>query len=300
MICLLTGASGFLGKTIFQELSKNCQVITLARSEGDYKFDLTAGIPKFSESFDLVIHSAGLAHFSSIDKRLSNSYYEVNVVGTEHLLKGLEQQGVPKRMVFISSVAVYGQLKGDSINESSDLKAIDPYGKSKIQTEELIFNWCIHHGVTCTILRLPLIAGLNAPGNLGAMVEGIRKGFYFNIARGLAKKSMVLASDVAKFILKASEVGGTFNLTDGYHPSFFELSSSISYQLGKCSPKNLPFWLAKIFALGGDLIGKYAPLNTGKLNKITSTLTFDDSKARKAFGWNPIPVLNGFKISNTK
>ena len=47
----------------------------------------------------------------------------------------------------------------------------------------------------------------------------------------------------------------------------------------------------------GDIAGKYAPLNSDKLNKITSTLTFDDSKARAAFGWNPTPVLEGFKIN---
>lgn len=52
-------------------------------------------------------------------------------------------------------------------------------------------------------------------------------------------------------------------------------------------------------ALISDLFSAKAPLNSGKLCKITSDLTFDDSKAREAFCWNPTPVLNGFKISDT-
>ena len=59
----------------------------------------------------------------------------------------------------------------------------------------------------------------------------------------------------------------------------------------------MPWVFAKIAAKMGDLVGKYAPLNTDKLDKITATLTFDDSKARAAFGWNPTPVLEDFTIN---
>jgi nucleoside-diphosphate-sugar epimerase len=108
---------------------------------------------------------------------------------------------------------------------------------------------------------------------------------------------VVLAEDVARFIVKVAEIGGIYNLTDGYHPSFAELSSHISIQLGKGKPMNMPFGLAMIVAKFGDLLGSKAPLNTNKLKKITSDLTFDDSKAREAFGWNPTRVLDGFKIN---
>jgi nucleoside-diphosphate-sugar epimerase len=130
------------------------------------------------------------------------------------------------------------------------------------------------------------------------MIKGVRQGFYFNIAGGSAKKSMVLASDVAKFIFKAYKVGGIYNLTDGYHPSFFELSNCISNQLGISAPKDLPFWVAKLLAFVGDFIGDKAPINSLKLGKITSNLTFDDAKARNTFGWSPTSVLEGFKISD--
>jgi nucleoside-diphosphate-sugar epimerase len=130
------------------------------------------------------------------------------------------------------------------------------------------------------------------------MIKGIQKGYYFNIGKGKAKKSMVLAEDVAKFIQKVSDIGGIYNLTDGYHPSFAELSNHISIQLGKGKPMNMSLWLARIIANFGDLLGSKALLNTTKLNKITTDLTFDDSKAREAFGWNPTSVLESFKLNN--
>ena len=64
----------------------------------------------------------------------------------------------------------------------------------------------------------------------------------------------------------------------------------------KSKPINIPLLLAKLMALMGDLVGNKAPINSNKLSKITADLTFDDSKAVKAFGWNPTPVTEGFKI----
>lgn len=295
---LLTGGSGFLGSSILKAIKEKCVVFRLSRSEGDYKLCLEKNVPHFKHDFDIVVHAAGLAHVSPKDMIDVNLFHQVNVVGTQNLLKGLERRKVPDRVVFISTVAVYGETTGYLINEQSELNAIDPYGKSKVQAEKLVFQWCTENNVSCTILRLPLVVGLNSPGNLGAMIKGIRNGYYFNIAGGSAKKSMVLASDVAKYLIKASEISGIFNLTDGYHPSFFELSENISRQLGKRRPINMPYWLSDIFARIGDLFGDKFPLNSDKMCKITSDLTFDDTKAREAFGWDPTPVLEGFKFSD--
>lgn len=299
MKVLITGNSGFLGKYIESYLSLNNQVFGLSRSsKTGYRFSLNDSVPFFHHNFDMVIHSAGKVHSLSKSAEERDAFFSGNVQGTRNLLEGLDKYMLPKSFVYISTVAVYGVSAGYLINEDSELKAIDPYGKSKIQAEQLVLNWCTKNNVICTIFRLPLVVGSNPPGNLGAMIRGIQNGIYFNIAGGLAVKSMVLASDVAKHILYASEIGGIFNLTDGYHPSFFELSANISRQLGKSRAKNLPFWLAKGLARTGDLFGDKVPLNSAKLYKITSDLTFDDSKAREAFGWDPTPVLEGFKISD--
>lgn len=296
---LVTGASGFFGKIIVEQLGQNCEISTLSRFFGNYITRLEEKVPLFEKKFDLVIHAAGKAHSFPKSIKDRDAFFSVNVHGTRNLLEGLENYELPKSFLFISTVAVYGVSEGYLINEQSELSAIDPYGKSKVQAEKLVLQWCTENNVTCTILRLPLVVGFNPPGNLGAMIKGIHKGYYFNIAGGSAKKSMVLASDIAKYLLKASEIGGIFNLTDGYHPSFFELSENISRQLGKRKSKNMPYWLADLLARTGDLFGDKAPLNSAKLYKITSDLTFDDSKAREAFGWNPSPVLAGFEISDT-
>jgi hypothetical protein len=107
---------------------------------------------------------------------------------------------------------------------------------------------------------------------------------------------MVLVSDVSRFILKASSTGGIYNLTDGYHPNFNELSHYIASQFSKKTILNLPLFFVRILAFFGDNIFYNFPINTIKLTKIISTLTFNDCKARNAFAWDPKPVLKEFKI----
>jgi nucleoside-diphosphate-sugar epimerase len=295
---LITGGNGFLGRIIKKTIINNCEAFTLGRNNSHYCVDLSLNDRiEFTEKFNLVIHCAGKAHQVPKSHEEVDELYRVNVRGTANLLKALEKPSPPKTFIFTSTVAVYGLNQGNLIIEDAPILATDPYGLSKIQAEQLVQEWCKKNGVICTILRLPLIAGPNSTGNLGAMIRGIQKGYYFNIDGGKAKKSMVLAEDVAKFMLKVAEVGGIFNLTDGYHPNFNELSNLIAEQLGKNKPYHLPLTFARLAAKIGDIFGSKAPINSDKLQKITSNLTFDDSKARAAFGWDPTPVLEGFKIN---
>lgn len=299
MKILLTGAKGYLGKNINIHSPQLHILESLGRSAScEYTCDLSREVPKLRDDLDVLIHAAGKAHQIPKNEEQTQEFYKVNVQGTANLLNAIESPRPPRSFIFISTVAVYGLNQGNLITEDAPLLANDPYGNSKIQAEQLVLEWCKKHGVICTILRLPLVVGSNPPGNLGDMIKGIQKGYYFNIDGGKARKSMVLAEDIAKHILKAGEVGGIYNLTDGYHPNFEELSQLIAKQSGKDKVLNMPYLPAKIAAIIGNLAGKFSPLNTEKLNKITSTLTFDDSKARAAFGWNPTPVLEGFKINS--
>ncbi len=290
---LVTGATGFLGKYIVDDLSEKTSIITLSRTSGEYKLSLELQIPVFNESFDIVIHNAGKAHLVPKTIEEEQAFFQVNVQGTNNLLKGLENTIIlPKNFIYISSVSVYGLETGNLINENTPLSAKEPYGLSKIMAEQLIIDWCKKNNVICTILRLPLLVGENPPGNLGAMVNSIKKGYYFNIAGGLANKSMVLAEDVANILLKASEIGGIYNLTDGFHPNFYELSNAIAESSGIKRLFNIPFFIAKSIALVGDFVGSKFPLNSHKLKKITNDLTFDDTKAKEILSWNPNKVLD--------
>jgi len=297
---LLTGAYGFLGKVIASHLRLlNFGLKTIGkRPEDDFWLDLsTNDAPSINGSFDTVIHCAGKAHSVPKTEKEKQEFFDINVKGTQNLLRGLEASPVlPRSFVLISTIAVYGKETGTLIDEESLLLAKDPYGLSKIQAEQLIQEWCLKMNIICTILRLPLIAGPNPPGNLKAMINAIFKGFYFDIAGGKARKSIVLAEDVAEIIPEVTGVGGIYNLTDGFHPSFSALSESIASQLGKRRPMNISVRLATLMAKIGDLVGKKAPINSDKLRKITSDLTFDDAKARSVLGWQPRSVIRYFKI----
>ena len=292
---LVTGSRGFLGNNICKELAFNNIVYTLSRSNSTYNYDLIHNIPIFNENFDIVIHTAGLAHVIPKTKFEKTSFYNSNILITQNLLKGLENISI-KKFIYISSVSVYGLSSGNMISEKQELNANDPYGSSKIYSETYISIWCKIRDVKLTILRLPLLVGVNPPGNLNAMIKGIKQGYYFNIGGGQAKKSMVMVSDVSKILMTASEIGGIYNLTDTYHPSFLEFSHSISKQLNNKFIFNIPLFIASIIAKIGDLSGNWFPLNSSKLSKITSTLTFDDTKAQNAFNWNPQKVIDVFKI----
>jgi len=295
MKIILTGSSGFLGRIISTNFPKE-EMITIGRSNSDILCDLSASIPHISIC-DIVIHAAGKAHSVPKTPSEKEAFFAVNVNGTKNLLRGLEEAPVlPKSFIFISSVSVYGLNSGHAVNEGHPLNAKDPYGLSKVHAEQLISEWCEKNGIICTILRLPLLVGTNPPGNLGAMIKAIKKGYYLNIAGGKARRSMVMAEDIAKVIPKLAEVGGIYNLTDGYHPSFEELSRHIAHELRKPIPKNIPAWIALFMAKIGNLMGKKFPFNSYKLSKITTDLTFDDSKAQQIFKWKPTPVLESFKI----
>jgi nucleoside-diphosphate-sugar epimerase len=293
---LFTGGTGFFGKNVMPILGRQYEVTTCGITIGNVlKTNLAKEVPPLIQHYDTVLHAAGKAH--SVPKNIAeeNDFFDINLKGTVNLCAALEKSGIPDSFIFISSVSVYGLDHGELITESHSLLAKDPYGVSKIQAESFVQEWCKSHNVVCTILRLPLVVGANPPGNLGAMIRGIEKGYYFNIAGGKAKKSMVLAGDVANILLEASEIGGVYNLTDGYHPCFFDLSNSISKQYRKSRIINLPFTIAKNIALVGDIIGNSFPLDSNKLGKITSELTFDDSKARKILGWNPNKVIDYYQ-----
>jgi len=289
---LLTGANGFLGKEIIKTLDNELKFFTLSRNFGDYQISLDKQIPNFEDSFDLIIHAAGKAHSVPQTESQKKEFYEINVIGTQNLLLGLEKKGIPSYFVFISSVSVYGKEFGCKIKEDCMLNATDAYGLSKIEAERIIINWCSRNNVICTILRLPLLVGKNPPGNLGQMIKAIECGYYCNIGGGKARKSMVLAKDVALFIKVAIIKGGIYNLTDGFNPTFAELSLAISQNRKTKKPLNMPEVIAKFMGNIGDLLGAKSPINSVKIKKITSDLTFDDSKARTNLNWNPQSVVD--------
>jgi nucleoside-diphosphate-sugar epimerase len=288
MKVLLTGATGFLGKYLLAEMdAQKIEVDTIGRAaENTFQCDLAKDSFELSSdaSYDMVVHNAGKAHFVPQNEAEGKVFYDVNVGGTEKLLEViLSLKNKPKCIVFVSTVAVYGLELGENIDETALLLGNTPYAKSKIMAEEMIQTWCASNGVNCVILRLPLVVGENAPGNLGAMEKAIRKGYYFRLGTGNARRSMVNAVDVAKLIPSLIEMNGVYNLTDGLHRSFAEMDTFLAQKHGK-TVKKIPVWMGKWAAKLGDLIPGF-PLNSYRLGKLEQSLTFNDDKARRELNW---------------
>ena len=295
---LFTGASGFLGHCtlpIFYKTYEVVHTIGLA-DDDDIKFNLAKEVPPINTHYDIVLHACGKAHVVPKTAAEKQAFYDVNYQGTVNLCTALEKVGVPKALIFISTVAVYGCEYGDLITEEHPLEGTSPYAESKIIAEKYLSEWCAKNGVTLGILRPSLLAGKNAPGNLGAMVNGIKKGFYMNIDDGKVVKSILMAEDIAKLVPLVAEKGGVYNVCDTRQPSFGEISMSVARQLGKGKPLDIPYWMAWCMAKVGDLLGSKAPINTYKLEKMTKSLTFSNEKARRELGWEPMDVLENYKV----
>ena len=296
-VLLFTGASGFLGENVVPILTKDYNITTMGLTANDYyKVNIAAEVPILDDSYDIVLHAAGKAHSVPKTEAEKKVFFDVNLHGTINLCEALEKSGVPKAFIFISTVAVYGLEFGEEISEDSPLSGTSPYALSKIQAEHFIIDWCKKHDVILGIIRPSLIAGPNPPGNLGAMIQGIKSGKYLSIGGGKACKSVLMVQDIATLIPLLEVKGGIYNVCDTEQPAFRDLEKIISKQLGKSLPISIPYKVAKLLAGLGDLIGNKSPINSSKLDKITKSLTFSNKKARKELGWEPMNVLENFKI----
>jgi GlcNAc-P-P-Und epimerase len=293
MNILLTGAHGFLGKHILNNLTAH-QVITVGRHPNDdVSADITRTIPNLP-SANMIVHVAGKAHIIPKKREETNAFHLVNDQGTRLLCDAiLKMDSLPETFVFASTVAVYGLETGENINEEQFLNGHTPYALSKINAEKYLEDWGRSNGINIVILRLPLIVGKNAPGNLGAMVRNIRRGTYARIGDGEARRSMVLASDIATLMPHLMGKQGVYHLTDGIDPSFAMLEDHIAGSFGKrihAIPPSFASMLARI----GDLIPG-SPFNTYRYSKLRHSLTFSHAKAVAELGWNPTPILQGFR-----
>lgn len=294
---LFTGGTGFLGKNVKPLLDQKYEVTTCGITPDDMvKANLATEVPELPSHYDVVLHACGKAHMVPKTEAEKQVFYDVNYQGTVNLCAGLEKVGVPKSLIFVSTVAVYGCDTGELITEEHTRDGVSPYAESKIMAEDYLTKWCEEHGVILGILRPSLLAGPGAPGNLGAMVNGIKKGFYVNLAGGKVKKSIMMAQDIATLVELVKDKGGVYNVCDDYHPTFGEISVSIAKQLGVHKPFNMPYWLAWCIAKVGDLMGHKAPFNSYRLTKMTESLTFSNEKAKRELGWQPLDVLTNYTI----
>ena len=144
---LFTGGTGFLGKNVMPLLVQQYEVTTCGITPDDMlKANLAKEIPSLPERYDVVLHACGKAHVVPKTEEEKQAFYDVNYQGTVNLCSALEKAGVPKALVFISTVAVYGCEYGDMITEEHPLEGDSPYAESKIMAERsdrlVRQEWC--------------------------------------------------------------------------------------------------------------------------------------------------------------
>jgi len=287
---LLTGYSGFLGSYILDFLkNNNYEVIKVGRSvKSDIKIDLS--LSKLSKiDVDFVIHVAGKAHALPTTEEEKKEFFKVNYIGTNNLLYGLDTTKL-QSIIFISTMAVYGKEVGELIDEKSPLLGDTPYALSKIQAEQSIIDFGITNNIKTVVLRLPLVTGKNPLGNLSAIINAIKKGYYFRIGKGQAKKSIISATDIANLIPELFNLNGVYNLTDISHPMISEIDSIIAKKFNK-KIKSIPINLIKVIAKIGDIF-YFFPFNSSKFEKLTKNLTFSNKKLFDDIQYRPTKGLS--------
>lgn len=151
------------------------------------------------------IQPSGVIHFAalkSVDESTARplDYYDNNVCGTLNLLRAMASTGC-QRLVFSSSATVYGDPEQCPISEDATLRAISPYGRTKLMMEQVIAD-IVHaqHGFNAAVLRYFNPAGAHPSGRLGELPRGKPNNlipFVAQTAAGLHPQVQVFGQDYA-------------------------------------------------------------------------------------------------------
>ena len=181
-VVLITGGAGYIGTNIVVKLIEaDVKIVVVDNFSNSYKknifklMSLNRGKIKLynfdlldtkklnevikKEQIDAVIHLAGKKYVQESFER-TEEYYKNNVVLTKKLLSVLTKNNI-KKLVFASSITVYGSPKTEVISETHALKPVSPYAKQKAQCEKLIKNWQQKTGSDVVVMRQSNPLGAN-------------------------------------------------------------------------------------------------------------------------------------------
>lgn len=136
-------------------------------------------------SVDRVVHLAAAHHDAGI---APSTYSDVNVRGTACVLAAMDRHGVTD-LVFTSTVAVYGDALGGT--ESTVPQPTSPYGKTKLEAEQLIERWAAQaDNRSAVILRPAVVIGVGHFANMYSLMKQMDSGLFVHVGAGRNVKSL--------------------------------------------------------------------------------------------------------------
>jgi nucleoside-diphosphate-sugar epimerase len=173
----------------------------------------------------------------------------------------------------------------EPISEATETVPDTPYGQSKLDAEELVLRGNYIDDVT--VLRLCMVYGPGAKGNILKMIKTIKAGIPFLLPEFNNKRSMVDVRDVVSAAVLAAESPQSkqqiYIISDGNAYSTRQIIDAIYRALGKSRwPFAIPSSIFTILAKTGDIIGKVRGrrfiFDSDALNKISGSAWFSSKK----------------------
>ncbi|MBI4822992.1 MAG: NAD-dependent epimerase/dehydratase family protein [Nitrospirae bacterium] len=300
MKVLVTGATGFIGSHLVEELlRRDYEVTCLVRKTSNLQWldglDITLlyGDCEDRESLfsavkgqELILHLAGLTK-----AKKARDFFRINTLGTENLVSVVAQaEPNIRKFVFLSSLAAVGPSRnGKPVNEDTLPQPVSEYGRSKLQAEEAVLKFKNHLPVT--IIRPPAVYGPRDK-DLYVFYRMLKKGIF--PYWGMCYYSLIYVDDLVKAIteigVSTDTYGETYFVSDGNIYSNVDIANAISQAVGS-RPIRLRIpnrFLPIIASIGGILSRKTGIINIDKIKEICyPRWVCDSSKANMKFGFLP-------------
>lgn len=289
MKILLTGSSGFIGSNLIGYLGEGYEISRYRR-----------GTPAVITQ-EAVIHLAGKAHDTKnvLDPQ---EFYVSNTELTKRLFDAFLDSPA-EVFIFMSSVKAVADSVDGELDEKAEPNPKTHYGKSKLLAEQYIFSKELPPGKRVYILRPCMVHGPGNKGNLNLLYGVVRRGIPWPLG-GFDNKRSFLSVENLCFVIdellqRRNIPSGIYNLADDEAMSTNQLIETIGAQIGK-KPLiiGLPRGVVHLIARIGDIIG--LPLNTERLNKLTSNYVVESQKIRRALQKEfPVTARKGIAFTIT-
>lgn len=289
MKILVTGSSGFLGKLLLEEFDRTGISYVGADLNQTNPIDVCNPVEVESlftqNHFDTVIHLASKIDFASSSQK---ELYDNNVKSTEVLCQAALKFGV-RKFIFTSSNSVYlGNSETIGIHEGISPQPIDMYGRSKVDSEQILNKYA--QSMNVVNLRCPNIIDAGRVGMLSILFELLQSNSaLWTIGDGSIRHQCIYAKDLISVFYKVLkyEKSNTFNLGSERVPTFYEMYQAlIELCHSRSKIRSIPGFLA-IFPLKLLYRMGLSPMGPYQFRMLTRDFVFDISRAKQELDWKP-------------